>query len=242
MMARTVLAFLACLAGPAFAETVQLPCRPPVGQPFTIIHEQQTWSGAGVPSRITIRRAVRFEAAVAETVIVLGPAQATTDLTGAEAKRFALLYAPGGEQEARMRLDASGQIVAIDGLDRHWRNYLARLEKLAAVVEADGAAAARTRTMLAALAKADEATRIAAIDGEIVPFLRLCGQSVDGTAAPDGTLLVTEHDQSAAATAETSYRVARASGFIMTIERRLTPAAQRDRPLVEHWRLEPLAP
>lgn len=242
MSRRAALLLLTCLAAPATAETTALPCKPPVGARFTAIHEQHGWTRAGVPSRVTLSRTLRFEAAPSGTTAVLGPARATSDLTGPEAQRLALLYAPGGEQEARMQIDAQGRIVAVEDLDRHWRDYLARLETLAQQVEAGGGAAARTRTALAALAKADDPAQMAAIDGEIEPFLHLCGQTVDGSATPDGTVLVTEGDTNADVTAQLRYHIAPETGLVMLTERRLTPAAQPDRPLVQLWRLEPVAP
>lgn len=242
MILGRALAVAVCLAAPASAraESVRLPCALPVGQRFVFTLTQHGWTRAGAPSDVVLRRALRFEQDGAGVALLLGPAQATSNLGGAEQRRLAAMYRPDLEREARLHLDAQGRVVALDDPETHWRAYLARLERLRALAQAEGEPTDRTSAMLAALARADDAAKLAATAGTVEPLLRFCGQAVDAMvdAAAD-IASVTESTASADVTQQAVYRIARASGLVLSIERRVAIRAQPDRPLAESWRLDP---
>jgi hypothetical protein len=227
-------------AKPARADTVLVPCALPREARFVLTIEQHGWTRGGAPSLVTLRRDLGFAVEGEGRLLTLGPARATSDLTGPERDRFALAYRAGREQPARIHVDGAGRVVGIDDLAGHWQAYLDLLAQLADLADAQGEPSARTRAVLAALKDADLETRMAAVDGPVVPLLRLCGQAIaqePGDSA--GPLVVAERIAGAAVVEEDRYTIARETGLVTAIERRLTPVAQPDRPQVEYWRLEP---
>ncbi len=72
----------------------------------------------------------------------------------------ATAYGSDVQQPLTLRLDDAGRIVGVDALDAHWKAYLGRLEQVIRDMESEGKPSARGRAALAALADADQATRI----------------------------------------------------------------------------------
>jgi hypothetical protein len=241
-MSRPALALLAAalLAAPVMAGPVTLPCRLPAQGRFTLAIEEHGWTREGLATRVTIRRDLDIMAEGEGRLVRLGPPRATSNLTGPARERFDMVFGRPDERPVHIHVDAAGRVGAIDDLDAHWRAYLDTLGSIAALAEKQDDGGARTRALIAGLARADPETRRAAIAGSVVPLLRLCGRSVEAEpGAPDGLWIVVERDGGEAVAGEARYHVAPDSGLVMAIDRRLTPRAQPDRPKLEYWRLEP---
>jgi hypothetical protein len=223
------------------AETHTVPCRLPADAHLRFTFEQQGWGRDGAPWQISLTRALHLMRDGAGFSLTIDPASANGKLDGEAQRRMAMTYAPEGQQAMTVRLDMQGRIVGVDALDDHWRAYMGRVERLIDTAGADGESTQRSRSFVAGLNAADETARIRLLAGDIAgPLLRMCGQTVAAQTASDGALDVAEIMDAAALREQALYRVDASSGLTRSIERRVTPKAQPDRPLLMRWRFDPV--
>jgi hypothetical protein len=224
------------------AETRALPCHLPTDARMLFTFEQHGWGNDGTPWHLGLTRRLHVKRQDLGFVLVIDPARAIGEVDDALERRMAAVYDPTDQSIMTVRLDSTGRILAIDDLDKHWAAHLARFQRLVRSLAADGRATQRAEAAFTALSRADDATKLRLLAGDVAgPWLRLCGQSADLEPAPDGALVMTEATDSAALRETAQYRVDGASGLMRSIERSVTPANQPDRPQRTVWRFDPLS-
>lgn len=225
---------------PVQAAPIDLPCSIAIPTSLIVTQDQQSLTGEGKPATVTTTQTAQFARDAAGLKLILGPESATSDLTGAARERLDAAFAPGSRRAVTVRLDETGRIAGMEDMEGQWRDYLGRIEQVALALEAKGESSVRTRAVLAALAKADEATRISLLASAAGPLLQYCGQRVEGGPSANGLLAVTVQTDTAEVSETARYRIDAASGLTRSIERRVASKAQPDKPQVDHWRFEPV--
>lgn len=227
------------LYGPAYGQTLALPCRPPLDIPLRLTLEQGLPSPEGSPVRITVERRLIFGRDEAGLFLdSTAPVMRNSD-KGARAQRLAGLYAPQDGRPMRLRLDESGHVVGIAGEAEHWGAFLALQRGL---IAPDGSGDMRVSHRAAqayqALVDAPPARRRAIISGFIAPVMRFCGQVIVASApGQDGLIVLNESKEAGSVAEQVRYGIDEQTGLTTSIERRATPLAAPEQTLTERWLL-----
>jgi hypothetical protein len=225
---------------PASAARIALPCEIPAPADFTLTHDQQGWSSDGKPWTVSLAQSVHVERDAQGFRLTIGPARATSNLDEAGQHRLAAAYDARVQLPVTLRLDAEGRFIGVEALEDHWKAYVGRLEQVVRDLEREGKSGARGRAALAALADADETTRIGLIADDAGPLLQHCGQSVEAATAAEGIVTIAQQKETAALNESTRFRVDALNGLTRSVEHHVVSKAQPDKPLIESWRFDPV--
>lgn len=222
------------------AAPVQLPCKLPARGDWQMTNERSGWSRDGKPWTVTATQSIRVDRDASGIKLTLGLISATSDLEGAARRRLIAAFGPNSQRAITIWLAEDGRIITVEDLDRHWKANLDIVEQVARDMEAASEAGApRARATLAALGQADEQTRISMVAAGVGPFLRFCGQQVEGDEV--GNLVVVKADNDSPQLSESAiYRIDGVTGLAFDIARRVTVKAQPERPQVDRWRFAPV--
>ncbi len=222
------------------AAPVQLPCKLPARGDWQMTNERSGWSRDGKPWTVTATQSIGVGRDASGIKLTLGIVSATSDLQGAARRRLIAAFGPNGRQPITIWLAQDGRIITVENLDQHWKANLGIIEQVARDMEEAGEPGApRARAALAGLGQVDEQARIAMVAAGVGPFLRFCGQQVEGDEV--GNLVVVKADNDGPQLRESAtYRIDGVTGLAIDIARRIAVKAQPERPQVDRWRFVPV--
>lgn len=179
---RAIRAALLCLAllvpGIARAEAINIPFAPPLDQRLTYQIEQHR-PVEGKLSRFTATRDLRFEK-VADGYILHATLRAIdSDAAASGAEPYAAALTPLIGVEHLFRVDAGGQIVALDNMDAVWSAVQAGLAKMLTTYQPDTPRHKAVLSVQALLAGLSPDGRLALLAGELRPIFLFAGGKVE---------------------------------------------------------------
>jgi hypothetical protein len=248
---RRSLLLLALLAWPAAARDIPILFAPPLDQPLVYRIEQHR-PVADRTRRFSAVRDLRFERAGEGYLLIMTLRAIDSDAPAPGADPYRAALEPLIGIPMRFRVDASGKIVALDGMEAVWTRVTAGVDAMLGAFPPDSErhrAAQRVKALFAALPSEG---RLALLAGEVQPLFLFSGSQVsDGAGkgvrtvagsplgrpvAVEGTLLVTHEAEQAVDLEEklagegvrvtTRYHVSRRTGLVDIQERSLAVHSQ----------------
>jgi hypothetical protein len=179
---RAVLAAALWLAllvpGMAHAEAIAIPFAPPVDQRLTYQIDQHR-PDEGKVSRFSATRDLRFEK-VADGYILHATLRAIdSDAPPSGAEPYAAALTPLIGVEHHFRVDAAGQIVALDNMDAVWSAVQAGLAKMLTAFAPDTPRHKAVLSVQALLSGLSPDGRLALLAGELRPIFLFAGGAVE---------------------------------------------------------------